>query len=705
MKWSHLSLAVLACIQMQSLPLHAAPAPIQLDAGILPIQNPTGDEAGDTGVTPLPKVGIPKMPGQGQVGTTPVTPGVPVVPVVPGKSGNTIKVADVKPVFKCNLFENSDLMDVLSSVNSLNAAMGSPTCGGQDISNSGINENNKKLAEAVKMISTLAKTQVEVGQSDGADLGQTAGTSAAMAGQVDVAIQAASNLATIFASSDLLNEECRSRMNAGQIVLSLNNIINGLTPYALMVASATGGTAAVPFIVGGSIATNILSSLDKILSGKDVKIENAQVRAAILENTCQFIRVEQRYKFLIKSRDEQTQKISKEIKKMQKTFSANIQGLSVGTNSLVGRKNALSQASLYIEDRINRALPQLTLDKQYINGTSSQMRICSLGVELSIQDQGSYIHDLIGGLDAAQVATGTQQNAQANSLRKTANIAFSGLRSLSNQELSINMDYTACANATQYLIETAEDAGKLAKRLVRNAQMIVDKQLQGSSDYDLLQTQLTNLNQKQELAEKVVNSLDNLKQYATSFAQSEIAAEMDRMRLGLSKPVMAWFGYTQGLYRSSLSKFDSGVTSLLQRSMQMDGFGAAGMYNSGKRPANPYVFRNLTLEKMPKGTRAYNDACREMQLTWDRWVKTVDHLTAVDSLCGIIEPYVYDQRPEDRDMVMMCRGIASNASAPGFSSTIEIVKKNLSKSDSIKWATSLRSQIDALGCPVPTDIR
>src|SRR5690606_37757994 len=93
-----------------------------------------------------------------------------------------------------------------------------------------------------------------------------------------------------------------------------------------------------------------------------------------------------------------------------------------------------------------------------------------------------------------------------------------------------------------------------------------------------------------------------------------------------------------------------------------------------KDQANAYQLLPFNLETLPLGTQEHDAACREMQDVWNRWVTAVDHLTAMDSFCSMIEPYIYDNRSEDRGLVSMCRGYTV-ASGGSFGPSLSMIAK------------------------------
>lgn len=646
----------------------------------------------------------------------------PVVITAPTPSSTTIVTSPkVSASFQCNLFENSEYADLLSSVNALNQAVNSPSCGGNDVNVTGILTNNKAIVDALKAIHAAIGVEQVSSQDPNAqiDITKDSAKVAAVISNVDVAIRAAAGLAKAFSSNDLLNKECREQMGGGDVAVALSNIINGLTPYALMASSLTGGTAAVPWIVGGTVLTSTISSIGKIISENSFKVQDATVRRAIVENTCQFIRMDQKYKFLIQNRKDQTSRITTEVKASQLMFTNFMSELSPETAELVNEKNDLDQLALNLEAKVNAANAQLLSDKQFMTGTSDDIKICQLGIQIAVinQDPESYVSTLLGSVELAGQAQGNGNTPQARALKLSADFAINSLTKMAQEPFTTTANFEACSKLTKSFVETLEQSGTFAKRSLKAAQSSLNQNLMKRAEYAQVQSQLKVLEQKQTLAQNVTNSLENLRSYANKFTQSEINAEMDRLRQGLfgarnymsGSPVMAWFDYTKQLHAASVTKFKDGLRILRLRAYSLTAEAKSGKNAASALVSGPLVtedqnaaYKLLTFNQknLPVGTKAHSDACRELNDVWNRWVIAIDHLSAIESLCSMINPYIYDNRTEDRFLVMMCRGVTAHVQG-GFQTpgTLESLKSSLLKEKSSEWSQYLKTTIDKLSCP------
>lgn len=721
---ARISLSFLFLTSLYARAMGGEEKPLAADMGLLPIERSQQnrnliDELFNPGVMfpmPLtpggPSIDLGTDDGDQNNVPLPNRPNRPNVPNRPPSQNRKPQItrALVPESFRCNLFENTPYEEILSAVNILNQAVNSPNCADSRLNIQSIVENNKIIVDALEKLRGFKDNPETVRPENATDI----------VTKTDAAIRAASTVANSFAQTDLLKKECREAMGKGDVAVAVSDLLNGLSPYALMAATMTGGTAAVPFIVGGTVITSAVSSMAKLVSENTANIRDVQVRRAIVENTCQFIRIDQKYKFLIKSRHEQISRITEDISASQQLFSAKVEELSGETNGLINRKNALEKAGVEITEKVSGVSSQLELDKQFMNSTSDNVTICQLGIQLSYmaQNNTSYVSTLLGTLDEAMIAYGTTNIAQAQALKSSATIAINHLQGVAAAQFGGTVDFNLCAQATKSFVETIDRSSSLAKQLIQIGQENIEKSLRSNQDYSLFRNRLFALDQKREQADLVTASLDNLKASATAISQSEISSEMSRLRrtlfhstfLGSSSPVLQWFKYVKGLHTAQVRDFQEGLRALRMRALRMinsvnaqSGYPMVYQRDMKRMAQNQKDANDLTpfnLNELPLGTPEHDGVCRELNDVWNRWVVAVDHLAAMDAFCSMIEPYIYDTRPEDRELVSMCRGF-TKASGGVYGDTLSVIaqtKNALVNSGARDWALFIEHKMESLVC-------
>jgi hypothetical protein len=615
--------------------------------------------------------------------------------------------ATVGQDFQCNLFENTPLSEMLSSLTALGTVVNRPGCQGTVNLQSVVAENNK-IAEVIKNLRPYVENPETVSAEKVGEIGAA----------VDVAIQSASNLAATFANTAAFSKECREGMNAGQIATSLNSVINGLTPYALMAAGLTAGTAAVPFIVGGAVLTTAISSVAQIVDQNTVNIGDPLVRQAVVENTCQFIRLEQKYKFLIKGRKDQIRRISQEISISQSMFSSRVKGVSPAINALLVRRGAIEQTAREMNDQLGNVDAQFQSDKVFFNTAGNALTACNFGVAVAktTDDKTSYSSVMLGSLDQAMAVYGKSSGVQGDTLKSNAAMAIQSLKAFSASPTHSEDDIKNCATMAKSLVKTVEDSAMVSKQLLKLAKGNVERDLQKNKDFGMLRASIGAMDQKKVQADRVTDSLETLRRFANAITQSEINSSMDKIRRSLfsrskmifKAPVLKWFEYTEQLHKADVDKFSNGLGSLRATAYKLTPSGkasvlprlASGRATLIKDQEDAKQLRPFNLKNVPLDTQVHANVCRELRDVWDRWVKSVDHLMAMNSFCGLLEPYVYDNRDEDAELVAICR--SDKKERPGKNGTpvshLVALKNKLITEYKRDWALVIDKKLDELVC-------
>jgi hypothetical protein len=644
------------------------------------------------------------------------TPGGPIYnPYNPGYYGQydprTMgRSTGVAPEFQCNLFESPPLGEILSSINALNAVVSGPACDGK-VNLQNVVADNTKIAQVVKDFRQYVENPDLITPEKAGEIGN----------QVDIAIQSASNLAATFANTAVFSKQCRDGMDAGKIATSINSVINGLTPYALMAASMTGGTAAVPFIVGGAVLTGAINSMAQVIDQNTVNIGDELVRRAVVENTCQYIRLEQKYRFLIQDRKAQLKLINQDIRVSESMFSAKVKGMSPQANALFARRNAIDQTTREINNQLAMTQSQFQGDKIFFNAAGNVQTSCNFGVAVAqtTDDKTSYASVMLGTLGQAMAVYGKNSGVQAATLKSNSQIAIKDLKDYAAKPEHTPDETKACAETAKYFVKTIEDSASISKQLLRVAKNSVESEFQRTSDYGMLQASIGALDQKKIQAQRVTSSLDTMKTFADAVTRSEIDNSMNRIRQSLfsrskkmfKAPVVKWFEYTEGLHQASVRNFNLGLESLGKKAVALSSGVKAAPAKTSRfnfkipekltKPAtsDAQKMTYFTLKTLPLESAAHRDVCRELRGVWDQYRSAVTHLGAMNAFCSLLEPYLLDSRPEDKDMVAWCRGDQSAAKSV---SKVVAMKNKLINDHRKDWAVFLTRKMNELACVDPT---
>jgi hypothetical protein len=613
----------------------------------------------------------------------------------------------VGPEFQCNLFESPPMGEVLSSINALKAVVVPPACDGQ-VNRQTLNDNNAKISQVVKDFKPYI---------DNPDL-ITADKAGEIGAQVDAAIQSAASIAAAFGNT-ALSKKCREGMDGAKLATSISSVINGLTPYALMAASATVGTVAVPFIMGGSILTGIISNIGSIIDQNTMNVNDELVRRAILENTCQYVRLEQKYRFLSSNRKDQLKRINQDISVSESMFSAKVKTMSPRANALIVRRNAIDLTMRQIDAALASTSDQFKGDKAFFNTAGNERTACNFGVAVAktTDDKTSYASVMLATLGQAMAVYGKNSGVQAATLQANAQSAIDDLKSYSTKANHSPDEIKSCAETAKYFVKTIEDSATTSKQLLKYAKAAVEAEMQKTSDFGLLRASIGTLDAKKIQAQRVINSLDALNAFRDTMTRAEIDDSMKNIRESLfarnwkvfKSPVEKWFERSKALHNDAINEFHKGLESLRKQALAI-GLGAAVPQAKGKKtmPVNQkYVdvrgqaqqLQNLTLRTVPLESDIHRNVCRELQGVWDMYGTAIRQLASMNAFCGLIEPYLLDARKEDQELVAWCRGDRTQTKSV---SKILAMKNKLITEHRRDWALFLTRKMKELVCMDPT---
>lgn len=621
----------------------------------------------------------------------------------------TMSTSDkVDKAFQCNLFETPPIGEVLSSINALNAVVTSPACDGK-VNLQSVVENNNKIAQIVKDFRQYVDhPELITSDKDGE-----------IASQVDLAIQSAASVAATFANTAAFSKKCRDGMDPGKVATSISSLINGLTPYALMASSLTGGTAAVPFIVGGAVLTGAISSIGQIIDQNTVNIDDDSVRHAVVENTCQYIRLEQKYRFLNQPRQQQLNRINQDIRLSESMFSAKIKALSPTANALLARENAIDLTTREINGALRKTAKDFDADKVFFAKSANDQTMCNFGVEVAktIDDKTSYASVMLGTLGQAMAVYGKSSGVQAATLQTNAQMAVTDLKAYAAKATRTVEETKACAETAKYFVKTIGDSASISLQLLKIAKAAVETELKNTTDYGLLSSTRGELDEKKIQALRVINSLDAMKTFADTMTRAEIDNSMKNIRESLlsrnykvlKSPVEKWFVRSEKLHNAAVSDFAAGLVSLRQmaanvgsapaKTSRFGRFGFAAPQRAVAVNADAQQLKPFTLKNLPLESDAHRNVCRELQGVWDQYGIAVRQLASMNAFCGLIEPYLLDTRKEDQELVAWCRG---DRNQPKSVSKILTMKNKLITKHRRDWAVFLTRKMKELACMDPT---
>lgn len=245
-------------------------------AGIFDSNNSSGSGGTNTGTGS----------GGAAAGSTTTTPRTTNTAPVQNNAANKMQPAKVPDAFACPIFDNGPHKELLSAIDSLSLQIAaSKECSG-DPSVNAIKQNGETIKQQVESLQNVMMIT---------DPSQV--NTANIEASITSALGAVQNIGNVLSNNAFLNSKCGSEtMTTGKALLAFNDIINGLSPYALFAVSMNAALApALPFVIGGIVATSGISVLGKMIDDATIDMTNPTHRKAVVVNTCQFVKISKKY--------------------------------------------------------------------------------------------------------------------------------------------------------------------------------------------------------------------------------------------------------------------------------------------------------------------------------------------------------------------------------------------------------------------------
>ncbi len=609
----------------------------------------------------------------------------------------------------CNLFDNQDYSSLLKAIGTLNIAIQSPTCGTKEPTMKTVIDRNNRIVESFKQLEEFRSNQLNNQNVDPAVINT-------MTENIDTIMRSLTDVANTFSQSDLFSERC-SPQTIGQTVIAINQLINGIIPYAITVASKSGvGAQALPYLVGGTAITNTLSSMIKSVQEQSVNIYEPDIRKAIVENTCQYIKIQRKFDFLLASRNQQVVEISRDLKDSVNLFNYRFSSVTKELKSLFAYKAKVSHLHNQLKADVNLDLQTMIAIREAIQ-SQDNASICSLGKQLNIQSKvenlfpNTVVNHLKKAVELARDTQGIAANAYID-VQKNAALMIDQL--FSKKPNAIMTENKKCSEMTQSWVTSIERSIRLTQQLIHKSESDMRDELMANSDYREWEIMNAALEKKKTFAKQVILAMDNLKAQSGVFSRSEMNVELARLRAGLMEnssftkksPVLIWLEYQMNEHRRKLNAFIKSLNSLRLTAYRDTPSGRKATNATDKfinrHDSDSVDARNLksfNLNQYPAGSNKQQTICRELSDAWSKWVAAVDHLGSADLFCNMLSNQIFDNRDSDKPLVEFCRGEVNLLSGSTMPSEISKAKSELIQTNRRDWALVVYNKMNNLLCP------
>ncbi|MEK2644058.1 hypothetical protein [Bdellovibrio sp. BCCA] len=684
---------------------------------------PEDNSDDDTGLSPtnptMPSTGSSNnnnnnntRPNNGNNGSTRSTS---TAPATRPQAGTKMNAARVPEAYSCPLFDNRPHSELIAAIDALNKEVkASPECSGTPSAKS-LEDNGNAIKESIGVLQKIMDTQ---------------DPNAVNTNQIDqsmtAALQAVGNLGDIVNNNSFLNSKCgRQTMSTGKVLLALNDVINGMAPYALFAVSMSAALApALPFVLGGAIATSGISAVAKMIDQNTLDMTNPEHRKAVLQNTCQFTKVAKKVRFMQLAQSGKIDKITQELEQSVDLYNAKFANPSRELSALLKYRDTATKVSEAVENQLASDRADLATVEQQIGQNNDDVMVCTLSNELVnwARDGKTFPASAFLNLQAA--------TAQGDRAQKLQSVTMATLHATSMKKIA---DYAAKSSEDENALKLCAQAGRswlsgvrqsisMTGAVVNKSKSDLETELSRSAEYRQWKIQFNRIEVEKVTIKRVEKAMQELAKDNSIIDRSELAQRMVNLKSGLfgsrsawswgTPPVLAWINHTKSMHDQAVSAFITGMREVRNDSYSLTdaGRGKHIKYTVGGTPytdpkaqveANKIsqVLGNINLTELPVGSREQELVCQKLESAWLDWSAAIDHLGAVQFFCDMIDP-VLDVKM-DSSVVIACRGYGQLNGTTYRESIVNQAKATLVRKGYQADATLVSKKLKELQCPMP----
>lgn len=631
-----------------------------------------------------------------------------------GKRPNTkvsMLPARVPEPYNCPLFENRPHAELISAVDSiLKEVKTPPEC------------NGARSAEDIQKNAETLRTSIIALQGI-TDITDPAAANNQIKQNVNAALTAVSGLSEIFNNNNFLNSECGTKtMASGKLLLGLNDIINGVSPYALMALSMNPAMApAAPYIVGGVVASSAVSTMARMYDENTLKMSISEHRKAVMQNTCQFTKIAKKVRYMELAQSGQIDQISNDLEKNINFYKVKFSKTSESLSKLLKFRADQYNKIKAIEDQLKSDSILIGDIEAEFSANSNELFVCSLSAEIlsrSTRDGKSFPASVFTNLDVAMADASASQKLKADSF-KAVNKSYSQDINNKSRRNDRNAVIDCAKNSKGWLINL-RGALNLTSRFIYSQKDDLEAKLSQNPAYKQWSAQYNRLKTESDTIDRVEKAMKELAKDNSVIDRTELSQKMKELKAGLfgrntdswfngEPPVLAWINHTKGIYDQFMTDFEKGLKNIqdgafsltstgirksisLLRAAQQDPKITYYNYNIAKK------LLTLTPKTVRVGSDNHEDVCKQLEWTWLNWSRAITHLGAIQFFCDMIDPVLDDQI--NQSISVACKG-QKEFNGNILKRSIVDNERNRLVSRYQEDAKLIDSKLKALKCPKP----
>lgn len=680
----------------------------------------------------------------------PVTPppAATAISATPTKPGQMAAVTTSFPGISCALVDNRPHQEILAAINKLQAAVRPPEECKDNADLARAQQDTQALAASVGALQAYWENPDLLAQSNQITNFQ---------GHMETVIRGIDRLGSNISSNALLNSQCGQKLTgAGDIFVAFTDLISAFAPFALIGASMNPSLkVALPYILGITGAGSAAKIGNKILKEQAIEIGRPEVRNAVLQNVCEYIKISEKVRFLKLAQSGQLETVTRELQtrgqdRLKSLYSA--QGARV--RMLMSVRN---QAAANL-DAVQK---DLTRDERTMSGVLAQLKD---------SPPASYVCNLTKSVLARATSETEFPGRAIVNYRKTLGLQTQSSMEqqiLLESEQSLRQDFAAQATAGMNASTCAEMGNSymtsISKILIQNRELL--KELRSSLNAELSKNDpafrqfLNNevaAKAEVETAQKISKIMTMLSQENAVIDKVEMHSQMLSLKRALfspsesirsswvnffatiepfglvnevGSPAFEWLRFIEAQQSQMMNVFKTEFDELTREAYASTPAGRSDFY---RRDANGQILRDrygspvrlgqyeinqsfidsiktsqqlsvLNATTMPKGSTVQKRACQRLENVWLAWAAAMDHLAAQEFFCAQISN-LFDA-DTDRNLVQRCEGMIRITGEQMRPSDLAAQRTRIAKKGQRDQALLINQRMKDLQCEMPNPLQ
>ncbi len=658
----------------------------------------------------------------------------------------TIRVANVPSQYSCPLFENSTYQDLNIAISSLtNAIQGvSDQCQSSQPQIESVKQTSEQIKKAIEQL----QGYVQDPQAGYANISQLQNNVGSLVSGID-------RMSEVFKNVSTFSSACgKKNLSWGKVALELNNVINSASPFLLLLTATQPALslAVKGAIMGTVVGSNVISTMAQVIQSNTVKMEIADQRNAVLQNTCQFTKVAKKISYIQLARSGRFAELEKQLKENINTYALKVTGGSTLLNTMwtvrgnvrnnIGGlqaavrsdKEALEEVNLRIREAQNNALLICIQGKQIVlmsQDEGSFPNSVQQGI-LNAYQQNNYLKNIdLTDFQAAYGQPRLNVREEDEKLKKKVQVLIRTFQSLLNRIVNFPEEPTgeqvsACAATTMAFVQhisrmitettniMVEDLDKMEDDLSQN-----EEYRKWKLEFDKILNEQENTNRMARVLKELTkpgSGVYNRSEFA------EAAANLKRSLLGPrpgffagESPVYAWLDYKRTQFARARGAFDKTISEILSKSFALTNSGK-GIYGKTSADTQKQFIADyematkmviLNRKNLPINSPQWELACIDLEKAIKDYSDALDHLGTTHFMCDMI--YDYLDNSVDPKIISYCRGKADYSGKQSLrqksyieQSILDLSRKPAPKMMSVQEQANLvAKKMIEIGCRLP----